>query len=84
MFFRQRSNTIIYGGSEPYIRNFKGVSIYRYFGSAPLRRVTYFMIFMPNLIENIKFYRVFLAVQKRRYLRHFGSIAKMSKKHMQL
>ena len=84
MFCWQRSNTIIYDGSEPYIRIFKGVFFCRYLRRAPLRRVTFFMNLMLKLTESIVFSRVLLAVQERRYLRHFRSMAKMSKKHLQI
>ena len=84
VFFGQRSNTIIYDGSEPYIRISKGVFFCRYARKAPLRRVTFFMNLMLKLTESIVFSRVLLAVQERRYLRHFRSMAKMSKKHLQI
>ena len=84
VFSRQCSNTIIYDGSEPYIRISKGVFFCRYARSPPLRRVTRFMNLMLKLTESIVFSCVLLAVQERRYLRHFGRIAKMSKKHVQI
>ena len=84
VFCWQRSNILIYDGSEPYIRISKGVFFCRYARKAPLRRVTFFMNLMLKLKESIVFSRVLLAVQERRYLRHFRSMAKMSKKHLQI